>query len=382
MIKMIKKNYYEILGISKTADEKEIKRSYKRLAIKYHPDRNRDDKNSENKFKEIKEAYEILIDPQKRAAYDQYGHAAFEQNNMGSSSFSGSFSSTADFGDIFGDVFGDIFGGSSRKKHASRGSDLQYEITLTLEEAVFGVNKKINIPVLTICAVCNGSGAKPGTKLITCSSCNGTGQLQIRQGFFAVQQTCPSCHGRGKFIKDTCSKCYGHGKTKKQKTISVKIPSGVNTGDNIRLNGEGDASSDGGPPGDLYVKINVIKHAIFKREGNDLYCEVPINFAVAALGGEVDVPTLNGRVTLKIPPETQTEKVFRMKGKGVKSVRGSSIGDLMCCIVVETPVRLNARQKELLQEFGDSLNHDSNNNSPRLKNFLDTVKKFFEELRK
>ncbi|QLK87190.1 molecular chaperone DnaJ [Arsenophonus endosymbiont of Aphis craccivora] len=378
---MAKRDYYQVLGVTKTADEKEIKKAYKRLAMKYHPDRNQGDKEAESKFKEIKEAYEILTDAQKRAAYDQYGHAAFEQGGMGGG-FSGGFASGADFSDIFGDVFGDIFGGGRRQRSA-RGADLQYEITLTLEEAVRGFSKEIRIQPLEKCDVCNGSGAKPGTKPETCSTCHGAGQVQIRQGFFAVQQTCPTCHGRGQIIKEPCIKCYGHGRVEKYKTLSVKIPPGVNTGDRIRLNGEGEAGENGAPAGDLYVQVNVARHAIFERDGNNLYCEVPINFAIAALGGEIDVPTLDGRVSLKIPAETQTGKIFRMKGKGVKPVRGGMTGDLMCLILVETPVKLNEKQKALLKEFGESLNGESDGrNSPRSKSFLDSVKKFFDDLTK
>ncbi|WP_348666421.1 molecular chaperone DnaJ [Arsenophonus symbiont of Ornithomya chloropus] len=375
---MAKKNYYDVLGVTKTADEKEIKKAYKRLAIKYHPDRNQGNKQAENKFKEIKEAYEILTDSQKRAAYDQYGHAAFEQGNMGSGGFSGSFTSSADFSDIFGDVFGDIFGGKHQR--SARGSDLQYDITLTLEEAVRGVIKEIRIPTLEKCRLCNGSGAKTGTKPEMCPTCHGTGQIQIRQGFFAVQQTCPSCHGRSQIIKEFCIKCNGHGRRKEYKTLSVKIPAGMNTGDRIRLNGEGEAGENKGSSGDLYVQVNIAKHSIFKPDGNNLYCEVPINFVTAALGGEIDVPTLDGRVSLKIPAETQTGKIFRMKGKGIKPIRGIT-GDLMCRIVVETPVKLNERQKALLEEFGEFLNRDNGSkNSPRTKSFLDSVKKFFDDL--
>ncbi|MDT9587550.1 MAG: molecular chaperone DnaJ [Candidatus Arsenophonus melophagi] len=378
---MTKRDFYQVLGITKTADDKEIKRAYKRLAMQYHPDRNQGNKEAENKFKEIKEAYEILTDAQKRAAYDQYGHTAFEQGGIGGG-FNGGFSASTDFSDIFGDVFGDIFN-SGRRQRSARGADLQYEITLTLEEAVRGVYKEIRIHTLEKCDLCNGSGAKLGTKAEACSICHGSGQVQIRQGFFAVQQTCPTCHGRGQIIKEPCSKCQGQGRAEKYKTLSVKIPSGVNTGDRIRLNGEGEAGKHGALPGDLYVQVNVARHAIFERDGNNLYCEVPVNFTIAALGGEIDVPTLDGRVSLKIPAETQTGKIFRMKGRGVKSVRGGMAGDLMCRILVETPVKLNDKQKTLLKEFAESLNADSgSNNSPRSKSFLDSVKKFFDDLTK
>ncbi|KAA1195307.1 MULTISPECIES: molecular chaperone DnaJ [Photorhabdus] len=376
---MAKRDCYEVLGVSKTADEKEIKKAYKRLAMKYHPDRNQGDKDAESKFKEVKEAYEILTDDQKRAAYDQYGHAAFEQGGMGGGGFGGG----ADFSDIFGDVFGDIFGGGRRQQRQSRGADLRYSMELTLEEAVRGVTKEIRIPTLETCDVCHGSGAKAGTSPVTCSTCQGAGQVHMRQGFFTVQQPCPHCHGRGQIIKDSCNKCRGHGRVEKYKTLSVKIPAGVDTGDRVRLSGEGEAGSNGAPAGDLYVQVQVKRHHIFEREENNLYCEVPVNFAMAALGGEIEVPTLDGRVKLKIPAETQTGKMFRMKGKGVKSVRGGVQGDLLCRVVVETPVKLNERQKELLRELGESLGGTGGEtNSPRSKSFFDGVKKFFDDLTK
>ncbi len=378
---MAKRDFYQVLELEKNASEKDIKRAYKRLAMKFHPDRNQDNKEeSEAKFKEIKEAYEVLSDEQKRAAYDQYGHAAFEQGGMGGGG-GGFGGGGADFSDIFGDVFGDIFGGGRRQQRPSRGSDLQYNMELTLEEAVRGVTKEIRIPTLETCDVCHGNGAKPGTSADTCSTCHGMGQVHMRQGFFSVQQPCPTCHGRGKVIKDPCNKCHGHGRVEKYKTLSVKIPAGVDTGDRVRLSGEGEAGENGAPAGDLFVQVHVLPHNIFERDGNNLHCEVPINFAIAALGGEIEVPTLDGRVKLKIPAETQTGKIFRMKSKGVKSVRGGLQGDLMCHIVVETPVKLNEKQKELLKEFGESLGGTSGEkNSPRSKSFLDGVKKFFDDL--
>jgi len=375
---MAKADYYEILGIPKDAEEREIKKAYKRLAMKFHPDRNAD-AGAEAKFKEAKEAYEILNDPQKRAAYDQYGHAAFEQGGMGGG-YGGSAAGGADFTDIFGDVFGDIFGGG-RRQRASRGSDLRYNMELTLEEAVRGVTKEIRIPALEECDVCHGSGAKAGTSPITCPTCHGSGQVQMRQGFFAVQQACPTCQGHGKIIKEPCHKCHGHGRVEKSKTLSVKIPAGVDTGDRIRLSGEGEAGEQGAPSGDLYVQVQVRQHPIFEREENNLFCEVPINFAMAALGGEIEVPTLDGRVKLRVPAETQTGKLFRMRGKGVKSVRGGSQGDLLCRVVVETPVKLGEKQKQLLRELEESFGGPSGEqNSPRSKSFLDGVKKFFDDL--
>ncbi|MBT9432433.1 molecular chaperone DnaJ [Candidatus Sodalis endolongispinus] len=372
---MAKSDYYEILGVSREAEEREIKKAYKRLAMKFHPDRNPGNAEAEAKFKEIKEAYEVLTDAQKRAAYDQYGHAAFEQGGMGGGGAGG-----ADFSDIFGDVFGDIFGGG-RRQRASRGADLRYNMELSLEEAVRGVTREIRIPTLEECDVCHGSGAKPGTSAVTCPTCHGQGQVQMRQGFFAVQQTCPTCQGQGKIIKDPCTKCHGHGRVEKSKTLSVKIPAGVDTGDRIRLTGEGEAGEHGAAAGDLYVQVQVRKHPIFEREENNLYCEVPINFAMAALGGEIEVPTLDGRVKLKVPAETQTGKLFRMRGKGVKSVRGGQQGDLLCRVVVETPVKLNERQKQLLRELEESFGGPSGDqNSPRSKSFLDGVKKFFDDL--
>lgn len=368
---MAKKDYYEVLGVTKESTDREIKKAYKRLAIKYHPDRNQD-KNTDNKFKEIKEAYEILTDPKKRSIYDQYGHGAFEQNSS---------TNNSDFSDIFGEVFGDIFGNRTKSRYKSRGSDLCYNIELTLEEAVFGITKEINIPTFDICGSCGGNGSKFGKKPKTCSSCRGSGQLHMQQGFFTVQQTCPSCHGNGSFIQDPCYTCTGKGRINKTKKLSVKIPIGVDNGDRIRLNGEGEIGERGAPHGDLYVQISIKKHPIFEREENNLYCEVPINFPMAALGGEISVPTLNGKVKLKIPVETQTGKIFRLRSKGVKSIRNSSQGDLFCRIVVETPVKLNDKQKSFLKELKKSFDSPSGSeNSPRSKNFFDGVKKFFDNL--
>ncbi|ADV33523.1 chaperone protein DnaJ [Candidatus Blochmanniella vafra str. BVAF] len=374
---MVKSDYYEILGIARNANDREIKKSYKRLAMKFHPDRNPGSASAETKFKEIKEAYEVLSNPEKRAAYDQYGHAVFEQSGgMGSGSNSGG----SDFGDIFGDVFGDIFGGN-RRNRSSRGSDLRYDMELTLEEAVRGVIKEIFVPTLLTCAQCRGSGARSSSSIITCMTCRGQGQIQMRQGFFSVQQSCPSCRGHGKIVKEICGVCRGNGRVERTKTLSVKIPAGISAGDRIRLSGEGESGKYGASAGDLYVQVQIKKHPIFDREEKNLYCEVPISFSMAALGGEIEVPTLDGRVKLKIPPETQTGKLFRMRGKGVKSVRSGSCGDLLCKVVVETPVRLNDRQKKLLQDLSDSFNAPGGHkNSPRSKNFFEGVRKFFDDL--
>ncbi|WDI78664.1 molecular chaperone DnaJ [Candidatus Purcelliella pentastirinorum] len=374
---MIKKDCYDILGISKSASNRDIKKAYKRLAIKFHPDRNQGNKLAEDKFKEVKEAYEILSDKQKRSSYDQYGYEAFNNN----SSSHTSYHTNADFGDIFGDVFGDIFGNSRRRQHKSSGSDLCYELDVTLEEAVIGITKKIQLSVLQRCNVCRGSGAKRGTKSKLCKTCNGAGQVQVRQGFFTVQQTCPACSGDGSVINDPCNLCDGNGRIKRNKTLSVKIPSGVDTGDKIRLTGEGEYGVRGGSSGDLYVEIKVKSHSIFSRENNNLYCEVPISFIMAALGGEIEVPTLNGRIKLRIPAETQTGKSFRMRGKGVRSIRSNYLGDLLCKVIVETPVNLNYEQKKLLYKLGKSLDCSSSKvNNPKSKNFFNGVKKFFDDL--
>ena len=374
---MSKRDFYEVLGVSKGADEREIKKAYKRLAMKYHPDRNQGDAGAEEKFKEVKEAYEVLTDENLRARYDQYGHAGVDPSQGGGH---GGFGGGADFGDIFGDVFGDIFGGrGGGRRGPARGADLRYNMELTLEEAVRGVSKEIKIPTQVHCEVCNGSGAHTGSQAQTCPTCHGSGQVQMRQGFFAVQQPCPHCHGRGKIIKDPCRKCHGEGRYQKTKTLSVKIPAGVDTGDRIRLSGEGEAGETGASAGDLYVQVHVREHEIFVRDGNDLYCEVPISFTTAALGGEIEVPTLDGRVKLKIPESTQTGKLFRLRGKGVAPVRGGGAGDLMCKVVVETPVNLDKRQRELLEEFRKSLQSDTSH-SPKASGWFEGMKRFFDDL--
>ena len=379
---MSKRDYYEVLGVQRNATEAEIKKAFKKLAMKYHPDRNPDNKEAEDKFKEAKEAYDILGDAQKRAAYDQFGHAGVEGGMGGGPGCFGG--GGASFSDIFGDVFGDIFGGGGGGARGGqrvyRGADLRYNLELSLEEAVAGTTVKIRVPTYVSCEVCDGSGAKKGTSPTTCPTCHGQGQVRMQQGFFSLQQTCPRCHGSGKIITDPCTSCHGEGRVQKQKTLSVKVPAGVDTGDRIRLSGEGEAGENGGPAGDLYVQIGVREHSLFKRDGSDLYCEVPISFTTAALGGELEVPTLDGKVKLKVPAESQTGKLFRLRGKGVKSVRGSHVGDLMCKITVETPVNLTNKQKELLREFDDSMK-DNGKHSPRHHSWLDGVKKFFEDMK-
>jgi len=374
---MSKRDCYEVLGISRDATEKEIKKAYKRLAMKYHPDRTKGDDALEEKFKEVKEAYEILNDPNTRAAFDQYGHDGVNQQGHGGGG--GGFG-----GGGFDDIFGDIFGGGRRgQQRAQQGSDLRYNMELTLEEAVKGISKEIEIPTLVHCEQCNGSGAKKGTDSKTCGTCHGQGQVQMRQGFFAVNQTCPTCRGKGKIITDPCNKCHGEGRYERSKTLSVKIPAGVDTGDRIRLSGEGEAGEHGAPAGDLYVQMNVRPHDVFERDGNDLYCEVPISFTEAALGGEIEVPTLDGRVKLKIPAETQTGRMFRMRGKGVKSVRSHSTGDLMCKVTVETPVKLSSKQRELLKEFESELcSSSSKKHKPKSEGFLNSLKTFFDDISK
>lgn len=376
---MSKRDYYEVLGVAKNASEDELKKSYRRLAMKYHPDRNPDNAEAEAKFKEAKEAYEILSDPQKRAAYDQLGHAGVDPSMGGDAGFGG-----FDFGDIFESVFGGGFAGAGRSggRRAYRGSDLRYDLSLSLEEAVFGTESKIRLPTHVVCKTCGGSGAKPGTSPITCPQCNGSGQIRMTQGFFSVQQTCPSCRGNGKIIAEPCTDCNGKGRVQEHKTLSVKIPAGVDNGDRIRLSGEGEAGVNGGPAGDLYVQVNIRQHPIFSRESNNLYCEVPISIITAALGGELEVPTLDGRVKLKIPAETQTGKLFRIRGKGVKPVRGGAVGDLHCRVVVETPVKLTDKQKQLLREFEASLSGKNTQHCPRETSWWDGVMQFFDDLGK
>lgn len=378
---MAKRDYYEVLGVARDADEATLKKSYRRLAMKHHPDRNAGDGEAELRFTEVKEAFEVLNNPNKRATYDRFGHEGLEA----SAGMGGGGANPGDaFGDIFGDVFGDIFGAGGRRGGRSnvyRGADLRYDLSLDLQQAVFGDTVNITIPSLSECETCTGSGAKPGTSATTCSSCGGVGQVRMQQGFFSVQQTCPSCRGAGKTINDPCSDCSGRGRIQEDKTLAVRVPAGVDNGDRIRLGGEGEAGQNGGPSGDLYVDIRVRPHPIFSRDGANLSCSVPISFATAALGGNVEVPTLEGEVNLKIPAETQSGRVLRLRGKGVKPVRGSSKGDLYCSVEVETPVKLTSEQRKLLKAFNDSLgSHSEDHHRPRTSSWADGVKRFFDGL--
>ena len=377
--RMAKRDLYEVLGVARDASEADIKKAYRRLAMKHHPDRNPDPA-SEAAFKEAKEAYEVLSDAQKRAVYDQHGHAGLDAAAHGGRGGPG-FNPGDAFGDIFGDVFGDIFGGGRRgRSTVFRGADLRYELSLTLEQAVFGDTVNLTLPTLVGCETCSGSGAKPGTRKVTCKTCDGAGQVRMAQGFFSVQQTCPACRGTGQQIEHPCSSCQGRGRVQKNKTLAVKVPAGVDNGDRIRLTGEGEAGQNGGPNGDLYVEIRTQPHDIFERAGADLYCSIPINFAVAALGGTVQVPTLGGEVALKIPPETQSGRVFRLRGKGVRPVRGSGPGDLFCRVEVETPVNLTSEQKKLLEAFNEALVAGGDRHRPRNRSWVDGVRRFFEKM--
>jgi len=374
---MAKRDFYEILGVAKTASEDEIKKSYRKLAMKYHPDRNPDNKEAEEKFKEVKEAYEMLTSPEKREAYDRYGHAGVDPN----SGMGGGFGGAGGFGDAFGDIFGDIFGGGrgrSSGPQVYRGADLRYNLEITLEQAASGFDTTIRVPSWDKCDTCHGSGAKPGTQPVTCTTCAGHGQVRMQQGFFSIQQTCPKCHGSGKIIPEPCAACGGAGRIKRNKTLEVKIPAGIDNGMRIRSSGNGEPGTNGGPPGDLYVEIHIKPHEVFQREGDDLHCEMPISFTKAALGGEIEVPTLAGKVSFIIPEGTQTGKTFRLKGKGVKGVRSGYAGDLFCHVLVETPVKLTDKQKDLLKEFERLTKEGGAKHSPQSKGWMDKVKDFFE----
>jgi molecular chaperone DnaJ len=374
---MAKKDYYESLGVARNASEAEIKKAYRRLAMKHHPDRNPGNKTAEAEFKEIKLAYEILSEPQKRAAYDQFGHAGVD-SSAGAGGFHSS-SGGAGFADIFGDVFGDIFsgGGRGRGREVFRGADLRYSLELSLEDAVKGTDVRIRVPTLDTCTTCKGSGAKAGSSPTPCRTCGGHGQVRMQQGFFSIQQTCPTCRGAGKVVTDPCASCHGQGRVEHAKELKVKVPAGVDEGDQIRLSGEGEAGESGGPHGDLYVQMRLKPHPLFKREADDLYCEMPVSFATSALGGDLEVPTLDGRASIKIPAGTQSEKLFRLRGKGVRNVRTAHVGDLFCRVSVETPVNLSERQKELLREFDKSLHAGGTSHNPREASWLDKLRSFF-----
>jgi molecular chaperone DnaJ len=373
---MAKKDFYDVLGVNRDATDEELKKAYRKLAMKHHPDRNPDNKDSEAHFKEAKEAYEILSDASKRAAYDRYGHAGVDPSaggGAGGQGFDG-------FSDAFSDIFGDIFGGGGGGRGRSnvyRGADLRYNLEISLEEAARGAEKTIRIPTVAECDTCHGSGAKAGTQPKTCPTCGGAGQVRIQQGFFSIQQTCPKCHGTGRFIPDPCRDWGGAGRVKRQKTLEVKIPAGIDQGMRLRHAGHGEPGVNGGPSGDLYVEIHIRPHAVFQRENDDLHCEMPISITTAALGGEIEIPTLEGLARLKIPAETQSGRVFRLRGKGIRNVRSQAHGDLMCHVVVETPVKLTDRQKELLREFEEVSSTDVDRHHPKAKSWMDKVKTFF-----
>lgn len=376
---MAERDYYEILGVAPNASEADLKQAYRRMAMKHHPDRNPGNKEAELRFKEAKEAYEILSDPQKRAAYDQFGHAGV---NAGAG-MGGFGAGAGNFADIFSDVFGDIFGGGGGPggRAVFRGADLRYTLELSLEEAVSGCEKDIEVPTMVACRDCEGSGAAKGSKPQTCTTCQGHGEVRVQQGFFAIRQTCPRCRGSGNIVATPCRRCNGNGRVPEQKVLSVRVPAGVDSGDRIRLAGEGEPGDNGGPPGDLYVQIAVRDHPIFKRDGSHLRCDIPISVPTAALGGELEVPTLDGRVSLRVPPGTQSGRIFRIRSKGVQPVRGGPPGDLLCRVNVETPVNLTTRQKELLDELAETLEVGGNRHNPQSNSWLDSVKSFFENMK-
>ena len=377
---MAKRDFYEILGVGKTASDDEIKKAYRKLAMKYHPDRNQGDaaKAAEEKFKEAKEAYEMLSDPQKRAAYDQYGHAGVDPNMRGGPGGAEGFGGFGDaFGDIFGDIFGGQRGGQRGGRQVYRGNDLSYAMEITLEEAAAGKDSQIRIPSWEDCDTCSGSGAKPGTSAKTCTTCQGSGAVQMRQGFFSVQQTCPHCHGSGKIIPEPCTSCHGQGKIKKQKTLEIKIPAGIDDGMRIRSAGNGEPGRNGGPAGDLFIEIRVKRHDLFERDGDDLHCQVPVSMTTAALGGEIEIPTLAGKAAIDIPDGTQHGKQFRLRGKGIKGVRSNYPGDLYVHVIVETPVKLTEHQRKLLKELDESFKKGGHKHSPNDKGWFEKAKEFF-----
>lgn len=383
---MAKRDYYEVLGVAKNASDDDIKKAYRKLAMKYHPDRNQGDnaKTAEEKFKEAKEAYEMLSDAQKRQAYDQFGHAGVDPNAGGFRGGPEGFGGGSGFAEAFGDIFGDIFGqgGGGRRggggQQVYRGADLSYAMEITLEEAALGKETQIRIPTWEECEACHGSGAKPGTSAKPCPTCHGSGTVHLRQGFFSIQQTCPHCHGSGKIIPDPCTTCGGQGKVKKQKTLEVKIPAGINEGQRIALRGHGEPGTHGGPPGDLYVEIRIKQHDIFERDGDDLHCTVPVSIITASLGGTVSVPTLGGEAEIELPEGTQHGKTFRLRGKGIKGIRSNYPGDLYCHIQVEIPVKLSEHQRKLLKELDESLKKGGDKHSPNAKSWTDRMKDLFK----
>jgi molecular chaperone DnaJ len=374
---MAKRDYYEVLGVNRDASDDDIKKAYRKLAMKWHPDRNPDNPKAEERFKEAKEAYEILTDAQKRPVYDQFGHAGVDPSTAGAAGAGAA--GFGNFADAFGDIFSDIFGGGRGRSNVYRGADLRYNLEVSLEDAARGTETRIRIPAMEECATCKGSGAKPGTSPTSCPTCHGHGQVRMQQGFFSIQQTCPRCHGTGKIVSSPCQTCGGAGRVKQHKTLAVKIPAGVDEGDRIRLSGEGEAGMNGGPSGDLYVVIHLKPHTVFTRDHNDLHCEMPISITAAALGGDIEIPTLDGYAKIKVPGGTQTGQMFRLRGKGIKGVRSSGHGDLICHVAVETPVNLTARQKELLQELESINQKDNGRHNPRAKSWMDKVKEFFAQ---
>ena len=375
---MAKRDFYEVLGVNRDASDEDIKKAYRKLAMKWHPDRNPENPKAEDHFKEAKLAYEILSDAKKRAAYDQFGHAGVDPSAMAGAGAGAGFSG---FGDVFSDIFGEIFGGGGARGGRSsvfRGADLRYNLEISLEQAAKGFETRIRIPTMAECATCHGSGAKPGTQPQTCTTCRGQGQVRVSQGPFSIAQTCPRCHGTGKMITNPCTACSGAGRVKHQKTLQVRIPSGVDEGDRVRLSSEGEPGVNGGPPGDLYVQVHIKPHPVFQRDHDDLHCEMPVSFSTAALGGDIDIPTLDGTARIKVPAESQSGKTFRLRGKGIKGVRSDFPGDLFCHVVVETPVNLTDRQRELLREFETISQGDAARHNPRSKGWFDKVKEFFE----
>ena len=368
-----RRDFYEVLGVSRDASDEEMKRAYRKMALKYHPDRNPGDKEAEERFKEASAAYQVLSDPERRAHYDRFGVAAFD----GSGGAGAGFDFTAGFEDVFSGIFSDFFGGPRAgrgRSRARRGDDLRYNLDLTFEEAAFGAEKSISIPRMATCDTCHGKGARPGTSPKTCPACRGSGQVRFQQGFFSIAKTCGQCNGQGSMITDPCTKCGGQGAVRRTQNLTVKIPAGVDTGSRLKLRGEGEAGSGGGPTGDLYVVIRVKEHPLFRREENDVICDMPLSFPQAALGTEIDVPTLEGKMRMRIPVGTQSGAVFRLKGKGIADLHGYARGDHLVRIVVETPRKLTPRQRELLEEFARMSGQEVH---PLSKGFLDKMKEMF-----